>query len=71
VEDLADAIVGLASNPARRRAMAGAARGYALSRGWERALAPLYGAYRNLAVRRRAGGVVPPRANCAAAMPPS
>ena len=71
VEDLADAIVGLASNPARRRAMARAARGYALSRRWERSLAPLYDAYRNLAVRRHAGGVAPPRANCAAAMPPS
>ena len=52
LEDLADAIVGLASNPARRRAMADAARRYALSRRWGRALAPLYDAYRDLAVRR-------------------
>ena len=34
VEDFTDAIVGLASNPALRRAMAAAARRYALSRRW-------------------------------------
>ena len=63
VEDFTDAIVGLASNPARRRAMAAAARRYALSRRWEQALAPLYDAYRDLAARRRAGGLSEPRSS--------
>ena len=71
VEDLADAIVGLASDPARRRAMADAAPRYAPSRRWERALAPLYDAYRNLALRRRAGGVAVSGASHAGTMLPS
>ena len=51
VDDFTDAIVGLTSNPARRRAMADAARRYALSRRWGQALAPLYGAYRSVVLR--------------------
>ena len=50
-EDFTDALFGLACNPARRRAMADAARRYALSRRWEQALAPLYDAYRSAALR--------------------
>ena len=68
VEDLADAVVGLASNPARRRAMADAARRYALSRRWEQALAPLYDAYRSVAARRRAGAVAASGASRTAAV---
>ena len=71
MEDFTDAIVGLASNPARRRAMAAAARRYALSRRWEQALAPLYDAYRSVAAHRRAGGVAVSGASHAGAMPPS
>ena len=70
-EDFSDAVVGLASNPARRRAMADAARRYALSRRWEQALAPLYDAYRSVAAQRRAGGVAASGASRAAAVPPS
>ena len=50
-DDFTDAIVGLASNPARRRTMADAARRYALSRRWGQSLAPLYVAYRSVALR--------------------
>ena len=53
--NLADAIAALATEPERRRAMASAARRYALTRRWDRALAPLYEAYRRAAARRPAG----------------
>ena len=62
-DDFTDAVLGLASNAARRRTMAGAARRYALSRCWSRALAPLYDAYRNVAAQRGQGGLAAPRGN--------
>ena len=53
--ELADAIVTLATEPERRRAMASAARRYASTRRWDRALAPVYEAYRQAAAGRPAG----------------
>ena len=47
--ELADAIAGLAADPGRRRAMSAAARQYALTRRWDRALAPVYAAYQEVA----------------------
>lgn len=44
------AIDGLLGNPVRRAGMGNAARGYALTRDWPTALAPLFSAYRQLAV---------------------
>ncbi len=46
---LAEAVIDLATNPARRRALSAAARRYAESRRWEQAFAPLYDAYREVA----------------------
>ena len=51
-DDLARALIDLASDPARRGAMSAAARRYASSRRWERAFAPLYDAYREIGARR-------------------
>ena len=51
--DLAEAVMDLASNRARRYAMSAAARRYAEGRRWERAFAPLYDAYREVAEHRR------------------
>ena len=56
----AAAVGELASRPARRRAMAAAARRYALSRGWERAFAPLHDAWREVAARPRPARALPP-----------
>ena len=58
--ELAAAIAGLAADRGRRRAMASAARRYALTRRWDRALAPLYDAYRQAAARRPAGAASQP-----------
>ena len=49
--DFASAIIDLARDRQRRRAMSSAARAYGLHRRWEDALAPLYGAYREVAAR--------------------
>ncbi len=68
-KDFADAIVGLASNPARRRALSAGALRYARSRSWRQALAPLYAAYRDVAAQRRTGGAASPRAIRAAVLP--
>ena len=70
--DLSEAIIDLASSPARREASSAAARRYAAGRGWEQALAPLYDAYREVAAspravpaagRRPRGLAAPPRAS--------
>ena len=50
---LAEAVIDLASSPARRDAMSAAARRYAEGRRWDRAFAPLYRAYREVAEHRR------------------
>ncbi len=52
-DDFARAIIGLARDRDRRRAMSIAARAYGLRRRWEDALVPLYGAYREVAARVR------------------
>ena len=57
--ELAAAIVGLAADGERRRAMSAAARRYALTRRWDRALAPVYEAYRQAAARRPAAAAPP------------
>ena len=51
--DLAEAIIDVTSDRARREAMSAAARRYAEGRCWERAFAPLYNAYREVAAQGR------------------
>ena len=59
-DDLADAIIRLASHRGRREPMAAAARRYALGRRWDQALAPLYDAYRTVSAARRTSRVAAP-----------
>ena len=49
VGQFAGALAGFVRTPARRQAMAAAARAYAMTRSWSSALAPLYATYREAA----------------------
>ena len=57
--DLAEAIIELTTDRARREAMSAAARRYAEGRRWERAFAPLCDAYREVAAQGRSARTRP------------